>query len=221
MLALHGKPYYLVPAYPMLLAGGAILAESALDRRALNWPKPVLAAAVLIAGILVAPLVIPLLPPETFIRYANALGASEVRTERHKMGPLPQMYADMFGWEDMARTISGIYRKLPPDQQARAAVFGQNYGEAAAIEYYASRYSLPPAMSGHNNYWLWGMPPGRDVLIVIGGNPDEARAYFADVEQAGALYHPYAMPYENRPVWLCRNPKLDIRTLWPKLKHYE
>jgi hypothetical protein len=222
MLALHGKPYYLVPAYPMLLAGGAIVLESAIDRRGWRRLKPALAAVAIVSGAALAPFAVPLLPPETFIAYAKAAGMSEeLRTERHKMGPLPQMYADMFGWEDQARTIAGICRKLPPEEQARAVVFGQNYGEAAAIDYYRARYNLPPAISGHNNYWLWGPAPVRDVLIVIGGDPRDAREYFAEVEQVGAFYHPYAMPYENRPVWLCRKPKVDLRSLWPRLKHYE
>ena len=42
---LHGKNYYLAPIYPMLLAAGAVVLESALDRPEsgkprLQWLKP-------------------------------------------------------------------------------------------------------------------------------------------------------------------------------------
>lgn len=222
MTLLHGKPYYLVPAYPMLFAGGAVLVEAAIERLPWNWLKPALAAIVILAGAATAPLTLPVLPVETYLRYQGFLGISEVKTERHRMGPLPQVYADMFGWENMAARVADVYHQLPGAEQARAVVFGQNYGEAAAIDYYAPRYGLPPAISGHNGYYLWGPGRARDVVIVIGSSEAKNRAFFADVRQAGLITHPYAMPYESGlPIWICRNPKLDLRQVWPRVKHFD
>ena len=222
MVLLHGKPYYLVPAYPMLLASGAVLAESAIERRGWNRLEPAIAALVAIAGAVTLPLALPVLPVESYIRYAAFLGFQDVRTERHQMGPLPQVFADMFGWEAMAVRVAEVYHTLTPGEQARAVVFAQNYGEAAAIDYYARRFGLPPAISGHNNYYLWGPGRAADVVIVIGGRPADCRKAFADVQQAGVVFHPYAMPYENnRPIWICRRPLVVIRDIWPTVKHFE
>ena len=59
-------------------------------------------------------------------------------------------------------------------------------------------------------------------MIVIGSSEAKNRAFFADVRQAGLVTHPYAMPYESGlPIWICRNPKLDVRQVWPRVKHFD
>jgi hypothetical protein len=221
LIALRGKPYYLVPAYPMLFAGGAVLLERAIERRAWNWMKPAAAALVVAAGAATAPLALPVLPVETYIRYAAFMGVGEVRTERHEMGRLPQLYADMHGWENMAARVAEVYHALPAEERAQAVVFGRNYGEAGAMEYYARRYGLPRAISGHNNYYLWGPRGDAGVVIAIGGRAEDYREVFGDVRQAGTIVHEYAMPYEsNLPIWVCRAPKATIQEVWPRVKHF-
>ena len=63
---------------------------------------------------MLAPLAIPLLPPETYIRYTHEFTpCSSQRIENHQLGPLPQFFADQFGWEEMAATVAGVYNSLP------------------------------------------------------------------------------------------------------------
>jgi hypothetical protein len=69
---------------------------------------------------------------------------------------LPQYFADMFGWREMAEQVSAVYRALPVADRERAVFFGRNYGEAAALDVYGPSYQGPPAISGHNSYFLWG-----------------------------------------------------------------
>jgi len=219
---LHGKGYYLLPAYPMLLGAGSVLLEDAIGERGWKWVKPAMVALMLAFTAAIAPLAIPLMPVETFLRYSARLGVKDVASERHRMGPLPQMYADMFGWQNMAEQVAAVFHKLPPEEQAQTAIYAQNFGEAGAIDYFGPRLGIPNAISGHNNYYLWG--PGKtdpQVLIVIGGNPEDARNAFGDVRAAGLITHPYAMPYENNlTIWVCRQPKVPLRQLWPKVKDY-
>ncbi len=217
MIVLHGKNYYLAPAYPMLLAAGAVWFESLSAK----WLRPV-AVIVLVAGALIAtPMALPVLPPETFMRYSRALGMDEVATERHERGPLPQFYADMFGWEELAERVAEVYNSLPPQERAEAGIYAQNYGEAGAVDYFGPRMGLPPAISGHNSYWLWGPRNYNSTLIVIGGKEEDARKVFDEVTPAAQTFHRYAMPYENnRTIWICRKPRIDLKTLWPKTKHY-
>ena len=85
---------------------------------------------------MLTPLALPVLPPETFIKYSKTLGLSPSVGERHEMGALPQHYADMFGWEDLARTVSEVYETLSPDEKKKTVVFGRNYGEAGAIDFF-------------------------------------------------------------------------------------
>ena len=57
----------------------------------------------------------------------------------------------MHGWPEMARTVAGVVDGLPEAERARACVFGQNYGEAGAMEYFGPALGLPPAISAHNS----------------------------------------------------------------------
>lgn len=219
-VTLHGKAYYLVAIYPTLLAFGAARIES--------WIAPATAraaalAAVTIAGVLTAPLTLPILPVEAFIRYQRVVGLTPSTGERLQAGALPQYYADMFGWPEMAAKVAAVYRALPPQDRARAVFFGDNYGEAAAIDVFGRRLGLPPSVSGHNNYFLWG-PRGHDgsVVIKIGGNPERYAELFGRVDIAGHIDTPYAMPYETgQPIYVLRGMKTPLQQYWPRTKHYQ
>ncbi|GAA0545528.1 hypothetical protein FHS83_000646 [Rhizomicrobium palustre] len=216
----HGKAGYMMPIYPILFAGGALFWEELLKP---VWARGLVAGLVALSGILLAPLAMPVLPEESYIAYADALGISPKATagENLKLSRLPQHFADMHGWPEMAAKISAAFARLTPEERKHAIFYGDNYGEAAAVDVLAK--GLPPARSGHNNYWLWG--PGPDsapVVIEIGGTREEHLRDFASVEQAGFLDDPYAMPYEtNQPIWIERGFKHDLQKIWPRLKHYE
>jgi hypothetical protein len=167
---------------------------------------------------------VPVLPVETYVAYARALGLSPSATagERNELGPLPQHFADMHGWPEMAARVAAVYHALPAEDRARAVFFGRNYGEAAAIDVFGRPLGLPPAISGHNNYFLWG-PRDHDgsVVIVIGGDRDRLLEQFESVEVAGHLDHPYAMPYEtNRPVYVLRGMRVPMSTAWPRFRNF-
>ncbi|HVN04310.1 MAG TPA: glycosyltransferase family 39 protein [Bryobacteraceae bacterium] len=219
---LHGKGYYLLPAYPMLLGAGGVLLEESLALRRWQWARPALVALMLVLAALSAPLAVPVLPVETFVRYAAWLGIKNPVEERHKMGRLPQFYADMFGWRNMAEQVAKVFHELPAEDQGHTAILTQNYGEAGAIDYYGPSLRIPNAISGHNNYWLWGPPPvDPQVVIVVGGGDAGLQRVFGDVRAAGMIHDPNAMPFENGlAIWVCREPKVSLRSLWPKLKHY-
>jgi len=226
MFLLDGRPYYPAPAYPMLLAAGGVALEQWLDRReekSGRWrlARPAYAAVLAVSGAVLAPIFIPLLPPETLIRYSRAIGFSQPRIETHRLGPLPQLMADRFGWKEMAEEVARIYNSLPPADRAKAAIFGQNYGQAGAIDHYGPALGLPKALSGHLTYYLWG-PRGYtgEVMIVMDDDRETLERLFRSVELAGHVAHPYSMPYEHFDVWVCRGLREPLSTLWPRIKKY-
>jgi hypothetical protein len=223
LLLNHAKSYYLGPAFPMLFAAGAVAAEAATARA--RWPRPVMVALLLAGGAVTAPLTLPVLAVDDFIRYQAWLGTRPNSPERKAVSDLPQQYADMFGWPEMAREVARVYRSLPAERRARACVYGQNYGEAAAVEQLGSSFGLPadlPVLSGHNSYYLWG--PGRcdgTTLIVIGGSEDEGRQLCSELAHAGTIHSRHAMPYESDlPVWICRLG-LPMTSFWQSAKSYD
>jgi hypothetical protein len=216
-----GKPYYLAAAYSLAFAAGAVAVETATSGRA-RVLRPGLVALVVAVGVGLAPLGRPLLPVESYVRYAAALGLKPGVGERHELGRLPQHFADMHGWREMAETVAGVVRALPASDRAKACVFGQNYGEAGAIEYFGRELGLPPALSGHNSYWLWG--PGSctgEVLVVIGDGRESLEAVFSEVTLAAVSRCRDCMPYENDlPVWVVRRPRLPLEQVWPRVRRF-
>ncbi|HXT09533.1 MAG TPA: glycosyltransferase family 39 protein [Roseiarcus sp.] len=221
-IAGHGKAYYLAPAYPALFAAGGVWWEGVLRPRAARLAA---LALVVLAGLLTAPLVLPILPPQEVIAYSRRLGLAPgaASTEHLKPAVLPQQFADMFGWREMAAEVARVYRALPEDERRRAVFFGRNYGEAAAVDIYGPALGGPPAISGHNQYFLWG-PRGFDGSVVIALGPPGAKfsGAFGGIEVAGHIENAYAMPYESGlDIYVLRQPKWSLSKRWPRLKHYE
>jgi hypothetical protein len=173
---------------------------------------------------LAAPLAKPILPLETYLAYAEAVGDAPSSEERHELGRLKQFYADMVGWRSIAETVGVAAAKLDPADHARACVFVGNYGEAGAIEHFGRALDLPPPISGHNTWWLWG--PGSctgEVLLVMSRDRSRLDQLFESVELGATTACGDCMPYENGvPIWIARGPRegIDMATLWPSLKHY-
>jgi hypothetical protein len=217
----HGKANYLMPIYPVLLAGGALFWEGVLKPL---WARGIALFLAASMGVMLAPLALPVLPEETYIAYADALGISPKATagENLKLARLPQHFADMHGWPQMAAKVAAVYHALPPADRAQAVFFAGNYGEAAAIDVYGKKFGLPPAISGHNNYWIWG-PRGHEgsVVIVLGGAPKDYDNY-GSVRLAGRTDDPYAMPYETgQPIYVLQGRNLSLSREWERFKHYE
>jgi 4-amino-4-deoxy-L-arabinose transferase-like glycosyltransferase len=223
------KDYYTAPAYPMLFAAVAVATERLLTGpRFTSFPKSaaVLKAACFIwlfAGVAVLlPLVLPILSIENFLRYQSHLPFEVPKTERSFEGAvLPQYYADEFPWPGMVEAVARVYHSLTPDEQAKAAIFCQNYGQAAAIDFFGPRYGLPKAISGHQNYFLWGPRNYTgEIVIVVGDDEEGAQDDFRSVEVAATQSNKYAFSYETRPILIGRGLKWDLQTGWPKVKKW-
>jgi 4-amino-4-deoxy-L-arabinose transferase-like glycosyltransferase len=210
VLALIGtKPYFLAPAYPILFAAGAVVFEQWALRPWLAWIRPAYVAFLALVGILLAPAVMPILPPATALRV---------------YGSLTQPLADRLGWDSLTTTVEEVYAGLPPEQRAQACVLTSNYGEAGALSQLAAPGHLPPVISGHNNYYLWG--PGActgRVLIGVGYSPADFQATYADVALAAVERCQYCVVYEKEvPIVVGSNPTdPNPLRLWPSVKYFD
>ncbi|HEX5833596.1 MAG TPA: glycosyltransferase family 39 protein [Pyrinomonadaceae bacterium] len=227
----RGKDYYAAPVYVIVLAAGAVAAERLLTRltrtvfarRKLQVALKAACFLWLVLGVApLLPLVLPVLPIETFLRYQSHLPFEVAKTETSFVGEsLPQYYADEFPWPGMVEKVARVYHSLTPEEQKRTAIFGNNYGQAAAIDFFGPRYGLPKAISGHQNYFLWGPRDYTgDIVIVLGDDEDSAREHFESVTVAATLNNPYAYRYENRPILLCRGLKWNLQTEWSRVKNW-
>jgi len=229
-LMLHGKDYYSAPAYAIMLAAGAVAAERFLAvplfdaRPRLRSVLRPLAFAWLIAGVLpILPVILPVLPIDGFLKFQEHLPIQSARTERSQIGAaLPQYYADEFNWQEMVQAVARVYSTLTPEEQAKTAIFTENYGEAAAIDFFGPKYGLPKAISGHQSYFLWG-PRNYvgEMVIRVGAPIEDVRSGYENVAVAATIENPYALYYETRPILLCRGRKENYQTKWDNVKKWE
>ncbi len=220
IILLHGKIYYLAPAYPMLLAAGAVWIELRALPRTGAWLKPAIVAPLLAGGIIAAPLAMPILPVEAAVRYCRFWDVKAVHVENVPLGELPQLFGDMFGWPEQVQAMARVYHGLPPEERAKAALLAYNYGEAGAIDFLGPRYGLPKAISGHNQYGLWG-PRGYsgELVIAIGYSAEQLQRYFDEVNPAARVETRYAIPEESGlTIFVCRKPKMSLEQMWPSLR---
>jgi hypothetical protein len=150
------------------------------------------------------------------------ISRQSIATEHNRPAALPQDWADMHGWPELAATVAQVYESLPSADRAQAAIVAGNYGEAAAIDFFGRQYGLPPALSGHNQYFLWGTHGySGNVIIDVAGDCGARQHLFASSERAATFTAPWVMPYENGiPIMVCRGIQRPLAELWPSLKNY-
>lgn len=219
MIVLNGKIYYLAPAYIMLLAAGAVWIERRALPRTGAWLKPAIIALLLIAGLIAAPLAMPILPVRLAAKYSDFWGVKNVHVENVPQGELPQLFGDMFGWPEQAVSMAKVYKSLPPGERDRAALLAYNYGEAGAIDYFGPRLGLPKSISGHNQYGFWGPRDySGEVVVVIGYPESRLREFFSEVSPAAKVSPRYAIPEESGlTIYICRRPREPLAQMWPRL----
>ena len=216
----RSKPYYLGAAYVPLFAAGACAVEQIARRH--RWILTGVTGTAAAFGLALSPMAIPVLPVEAFVRYQERTGLAPRAAENNTLGVLPQHFADRFGWETMTETVASVYHALPDGERERAAILCGNYGEAGAITYYGRRHALPPAISTHNSYFLWGPGESEIEVFVVVGFPEEAvRGAFAQVEYAATIESDWAMPYEsNQPVLVARGLLRPMAEAWESARNY-
>ncbi|MBV8639221.1 MAG: glycosyltransferase family 39 protein [Candidatus Eremiobacteraeota bacterium] len=224
MIVTHGKHYYPGAVYSILIAAGAVAIESLTSRMALS--RYAVLAYALVLGPLFVPFALPILPENAFLAYQDRLGTALhlsrniTATEHHREdSAMPGDWADMHGWPEMAATVKRIYHDLPPAERVQAVVVASNYGEAAAVQFFAPGI---PVISGHNQYWLWG-PGGYsgNVVIDVNGDCGAKDHLFTDARRAAVFSSPFAIGYEtNMPIMICRGIKVPLAELWPQKKEY-
>jgi dolichyl-phosphate-mannose-protein mannosyltransferase len=222
MMALHAKDYYVAPIYPMMFAAGGVYWEKLTVARAgLRWVRVAIPALVVAVGAIAAPLVIPILPIAKVVPYMESLGIKLPHTETHDSEPLPQHFADEFGWPEMVASVADVYNAMPPEERAKTGILAGNYGEAGAIDFFGARYGLPKSISAHQNYYYWGPRNYTgESLILLQWHLDDAQRYCQSVEKGPTLDPYYGMEEEHYTILVCHGLKAPLPSVWSRLKHW-
>jgi Dolichyl-phosphate-mannose-protein mannosyltransferase len=150
---LKAKSYYAMGLYPVYIAFGAVYLETILKS---GWKKYLQPVAVIVPVLFFIPMynvVFPNKSPDYIVSHSGSYKKyGLLRWEDGKDHALPQDYADMLGWKEMAHKIDSIYRRLPPGEET--LVLCDNYGQAGAINYYANNKNIS-AVSFNADYINW------------------------------------------------------------------
>jgi hypothetical protein len=198
-IASHGKPYYLAPFYPGLIAIGAAVCE----RRVVSW-QPI-AIVWTIGGAIAFVCTVPVLPTAI----ARDFGLYRVNRE----------FVQFADWHDVVSQIASTYRQA--DAQG---ILTDSYGTAAALDRYGPEFGLPPAISGANGYYLWSPASDPESVIAIGYAPELLATIYRDVSPIGQvrgrfdLDNRYDFP---RVIYQCSGKLATLRAKWPLLRRFD
>jgi 4-amino-4-deoxy-L-arabinose transferase-like glycosyltransferase len=212
-LITQGRSYYLAPAYPMLIAAGAVAWQARMDRLPVQRSRRAVAliwAEIGIGALISGALALPIAPINSPLW--------KITSKVH------DTFTEQIGWPEMIQTVAGIYRDLPQGEKTRAGILTAENDEAAALNLYGPEYSLPKAISGSDTFWLrgYGNPP-PETVIIVGYSQIEVNSAFAKCELAGIITNPYGVENDLRDppdIFVCRDPRYPWPELWNKAKHY-
>ena len=221
---LHGKDYYTAPVYPIALAAGAVALEAVTPNRPGRWARAAFVVLLLAATAAMLPINLPVLSPGRLVGYVEKFPLKPQASEKaHARAELPHYFAWQFGWPEMVQAVARAYHSLPPDQQAKTAIIGNNFAESGAIDLLGPHYGLPKSIGVHQSYWLWGPRNYTgEIMIVLGDRPEKLKQWCNSVQVvAQPELPPYGAIFERNPVLLCRGMKGNLQQVWPQLKDWD
>ena len=212
------KSYYAMGLYPILFAFGAVYAESLLSGNWKRYLRPVLLAIPLLVIIVMFRIMVPVLsPPEIVEKSETFEKFGLLRWEDGRNHQIPQDFADMLGWSELAGLVDQALEKVTDKEHT--LIHCDNYGEAGAINYYSKRL-FRDAVSTNADYIDWYPLDAfeiRDVILVKSTYDDDPerereREFFESVELIGQINNPYAREFGTR-VWLLKGAKVSINDI--------
>jgi hypothetical protein len=187
LIALHGKDYYALGAYPILFAWGAFHLEKLTAVR-FKWTRYAMIGFSIAFGLFALPLILPVAKPAALAKYYEATGMNKTgafKWEDQHMHPLPQDFADMIGWKELAEKSGAVYNSLSTEQKTKTLVYCRGYYSAGALNYYRKNAGLPEVYSDNASFLFW-MPDRYNVknLILVGHTiPDKDDVVFQQFEK--------------------------------------
>jgi hypothetical protein len=124
----------------------------------------------------------------------------------------------MAGWDETVDSLAVAYKALPAADRANTTILASFYQLAAAIDTLGPSRGLPPASSGHNNYWFWGFHGSWEAPLVVVGYPEDAlRQWFKEISPMGRTRCEYCGS-PDLPIYLVRGVTMPPEMLWARMQ---
>jgi hypothetical protein len=216
-LIMKGKSYYTAGIYPVLITAGSVLFGNILKR---NYSRIILIAAILFLEWQFLPMGKPFYSSDKLVSYfdemAKKSGNDNIRRfEDNKHHKLPQDYADMLGWNELAEITNKAWQKV--DNKNACIIYAENYGQAGAISIIGKEYKLPEAICFNDNFRYWipkSLPTEITEFIYINDElGKDIKELFSDIKEIGRINNPLAREYGTQ-VYLCKKPNQSFNQFW-------
>ncbi len=212
LLVLHGKGYYTLGIYPFLIPAGAVFWETKLSK---NWSRVALPTLLGLSSLIFIPIGVPLFSAEKLVRLmASPVFEPARRWEGNSIHALPQDYADMLGWLEMAALVDTAVARNGGTHNC--LIYGDNYGEASAIGHFSPSLE---AVSFSDSYLLWvpdTLPAYINTFIYVNDAlGEDVQNGFDNIQKIGEVTNPLAREH-GTGVWLCREPRGSFPDFWAR-----
>lgn len=208
----NAKAYYALGLYPVLLAFGSVYISQLIGKK--HILSSLLMLFIIGSFAYIAPLVMPVYTPEEINAHHKRFErVGSLRWEDGKNHDLPQDYADMQGWKELARLTDSAYSRIK--DKSAVVVRADNYGQAGAINYY-SKYKNINVVSFNADYLYWFKMerPIKDLILIVDRRVSEREGkkpqpFFNKTTKIGEIKNRWARE-KGATVFLFEGAKIDV-----------
>jgi len=212
LLLTHGKSYYTLGIYTLLLAAGGY----AIERYVRLWLQIIIIAFIIITAPLTLPLSLPIVSLEKVEEFTKKIAEGTNRWEDGKIHNIPQDYADMTGWKELGTLVAKTYDSLSPNEKHNCAIYADNYGLAGAIKFYGLPYNVPEPVCFNDNFLLWAPDSiTKENLIYVNNNIGDIQYLFKNYTLKGEINDKYFRE-SGVKVYYCTQPVDSFNMFYQK-----
>lgn len=221
LLLFKGKSYYSLGIYPVLIGLGAVYMENLKSVIFTTFLRPLIVAAVIIAGVILLPAMAPVLPAPYLIRYCSwvnsRLGVEFRRWEDGKVHALPQDFSDMYGWEEGAQKTLYWYNSIPENERSDYILCASDYGLASSVDYYGKNQNLPDVYNDSSGMIDWvPITVTAHRVLYIGNSVGKDLANFRHVAIVDSITDPYSRE-KGTYIAIATDCRPDLPALWKSI----
>ena len=212
-LYFKAKAYYAIGLYPVYIAFGAVFLSDILKSGWKRYLQPIFIIIPLLLFIPMYNLAFPNKSPEYIVQHPEKYkNLGMLRWEDGKDHALPQDFADMLGWKELARKTDSVYVALPNPE--KTLVLCDNYGQAGAINYYTKKGIKAVSFNADYVNWFNLNVQYKNLIRVkeYDKNNDEFKEtspYFKSSFISGEITNKYAREYKTT-IFLFTDAKINI-----------
>ncbi len=192
---LKAKDYYAIGIYPIYFAFGSVYLSRILKFKRGVYLKGLSLVLPVVLFIPMYRYAFPDRSPEYIIRHKEAYSKlGLLRWEDGRDHELPQDFADMLGWKELAAEVDKAYAAIT---DGHTLILCDNYGQAGAINYYSKLGLRAVSFNGDYINWFELEEPYTNLIRVKEGKEREdemekTRPYFERATESGRITNPYA-----------------------------